>query len=504
MALIPRSVTEVLDPVLGDAPEREALVTRRGRWSYAELDHLANRAAHALAALGVGPGDRVAAALPNDVDIVCAFHGTMRLGAIWVGVNRALAPAEKAYILDDSGASLLLCDTPMGNVASVRQVVIGQGDGEWEQAIAAAPNARPDAAVDPLAPAAIAYTSGTTGFPKGATHTQHNLVLPGAVTVATRGYGPALRKGDCLPLTILNLQVLSTVLVPQAGGCAVVMDRIDAAGVAAWIRDQRVTSWNGPPALLHDLATSPQIAVDDLASLDEVWSGGADCPESLREAFARRFGLPVITTYGLTEAPTLVAIDGRDGAHVAGSSGRPLPHLDVTIVDDAGRPVPFGETGEICVGAATGGEWAGRYRPMLGYWNRPDATAEALRDGRLHTGDLGSVDAGGHLFVRDRKNLVIVRGGANVYPAEVERVLLGAPGVAACAVVGVADGRLGERVAAAVQLRPGAEADADALVAYCAAQLARYKVPERWVFVDELPRNSMGKVQRRELAGLFG
>ncbi|HEY2430148.1 MAG TPA: hypothetical protein VGI06_14515, partial [Acidimicrobiales bacterium] len=181
----------------------------------------------------------------------------------------------------------------------------------------------------------------------------------------------------------------------------------------------------------------------------------------------------------------------------------PLPHLDVAIVDDDGAPVAGGDTGEICVGAVAAGEWAGCYRPMLGYWRRPDDTAAALRGGRLHTGDLGYLDDDGYLFVRDRKNLVIIRGGANVYPAEVERVLLRAAGVAACAVVGVPDGRLGERVGAVVQLVPGAAGDGDRLAAHCGAELARYKVPERWVFVDELPRNSMGKVQRRSLSDLF-
>ncbi|HEY2430084.1 MAG TPA: long-chain fatty acid--CoA ligase, partial [Acidimicrobiales bacterium] len=323
MAMIPRSVAEVFDPVVAADPGREALVTRRGRWSYAELDDLADRAAHALLALGVGPGDRVAAALPNDIDIVAAFHGAMRMGAVWVGVNRALAPGEMAYIVDDAGASLLLCDVDLGNVAGVRRAVAGHPDGDWDQALSTAPAGRPDVRIDPWAPAAIAYTSGTTGFPKGATHSQYNLVLPGAVAVASRGYGPGLRKGDCLPLTILNLQVLTTVLVAQAGGCAVIMHRTDAAGVAEWIRAERVTTWNGPPALLHDLATSPDITAGDLASLDEVWSGGADCPEALREAFERKFGQPVLATYGLTEAPTLVTIDERLGGHVPGASGRP-------------------------------------------------------------------------------------------------------------------------------------------------------------------------------------
>jgi acyl-CoA synthetase (AMP-forming)/AMP-acid ligase II len=357
--------------------------------------------------------------------------------------------------------------------------------------------------VDPYAPAGLAYTSGTTGHPKGAIHSQHNLLLPGAVLVATRGYGPELRKGDCLPLTILNLMVLTTLLTAQAGGCCVVMDRIDPEGVAAWVRDERVTTWNGVPALLHGLATNDAVRADDLASLDEVWTGGGDCPESVRAMFAAKFGQEVLATYGLTEAPTIVSIDPRGGPHTAGASGRPLPHLAVRISGDTDADGDAADgAGEICVAAATEGPWAGRYRPMLGYWGQPAATAEVLVDGELRTGDVGVLDANGLLHVRDRRSLVIIRGGANVYPAEVERVLQEAPGVAAVAVFGVADERLGERVVAAIERSDASTVDVDAVRRHCAANLAAYKVPERLVVVDRLPRNAMGKIIRRELTEL--
>jgi long-chain acyl-CoA synthetase len=405
--------------------------------------------------------------------VVLAFHGAMRIGAVWVGVNQALAPPEKQYILDDSGASVFLADAE-----------------EWRAALDDAPSDdRPGIEVDPDAPAGIAYTSGTTGHPKGAVHSQRNLLTPGAVVVETRGYGPDLRKGDCLPLTILNMMVLTTLLVAQAEGTCIVMDRIDAEGVAEWVREERVTVWNGPPALLHSLASNENVAPSDLASLREVWTGGADCPEAIRSRFEAKFGLPVLATYGLSEAPTIVAIDPPGGPHVDGASGIPLPHLRVRIDD----------SGEVCVGPQPDG----RYRTMLGYWQRPEVTAETLRDGELHTGDIGFFDDDGYLHIRDRKSLVIIRGGANVYPAEVERVLQAAPGVAACAVVGVPDERLGERVVAAVEPAAGAAVDDDTLRAHCLEHLAKYKVPERFVVVDAFPRNSMGKIVRKELPALF-
>lgn len=503
MEVAPASVARVLDRALASDPDREALVTRSQRLSYAQLDALADRAAHAFAALGVEPGDRIGASLPNEVDVVAAFHGAMRLGAIWVGVNRALALPEKRYLLADCTATLLLADAAdladaTGEVGDLGCRVVDLTD--WRDAVDAAPATAwtgPD--VDRLAPAGIAYTSGTTGHPKGAVHSQHNLLLPGAVLVATRGYGPDLRKGDCFPFTILNMAVLTTLLVSQAGGTSVVMDRMDAAGVAEWIRTERITTWNGPPALLHSLATLDAIAPADLGTLDEVWTGGADCPEAIRAAFEAKFGQPVLATYGLSEAPTVVAIDERSGVgHRAGASGPSLPHLAVRIADGSGASVPTGESGQICLGPADD-----RYRPMLGYWERPDATAETLVDGELRTGDIGYLDADGYLFVQDRLSLVIIRGGANVYPAEVERVFAEIPGVAASAVVGIADERLGERVAALVEPEPGATLDLDAVRAHLAANLAKYKVPEQITVVERFPRNAMGKISRKDLTGLL-
>src|SRR5690606_11673722 len=205
-----------------------------------------------------------------------------------------------------------------------------------------------------------------------------------------------------------------------------------------------------------------------------------------------KFGHEVVATYGLTEAPSVVTIDPREGGHRPGASGRPLPHLSLEIVD-----------GEICVGPVAGGERAGFYRLMLGYLGRPEATAETLAGGRLHTGDVGEIDADGYLHVRDRRSLVIIRGSANVYPAEVERVLSEAPGVAGCAVFGIPDERLGERVMAVVEPAPGAVLDEERLRAHCAGQLARHKVPGRIAVVDASPRNAMGKVQRAGLPGLL-
>lgn len=483
---LPAGVFDVLRAALERDPAAPALVTASGRYTYAELDQLAERWAGALQELGVGPGDRVAVSLPNDAAIIGAFHGAMRIGAIWVGINQALAPPEKAYMLRDSGSALMLADESVaaglaesGERHPARVVV----PAEWSSALdAAGPRAAgPDP--DPQAPAAIAYTSGTTGFPKGAIHCQASLVLPGAATVARRQWGPALRKGDSFALTILNMHVLTTLLTAQAGGTAIIMDRSDVRSIVEWIRTEAVTVWNGPPAQLWTMIRDRSILASDLASLQEVWAGGADCPDRLRQDFEERFGVRVSRTYGLTEAPALVCLDDLSGPHTEGTSGRPLDHVRLTTDGE-----------EIVLSPAEEGAFAGLYRPILGYWGRPDAARGVVDDRTLHTGDLGRLGADGQLRVLGRRNTVIIRGGANVYPAEVERVLADAPGVGACAVVGVPDERLGERVGAALEPRSGAAVDPASVADYCRTQLAGYKVPERWVVLERLPRNQMGKV----------
>jgi acyl-CoA synthetase (AMP-forming)/AMP-acid ligase II len=205
----------------------------------------------------------------------------------------------------------------------------------------------------------------------------------------------------------------------------------------------------------------------------------------------------------MTEAPTAVTrTDGR-AAPAPGLCGKAVPQVEIRVLDEKDQPVATGEIGEICVAPRASGPWAGVYTPMLGYWNKPDETAQALRNGVYHSGDLGFLDASGDLYIRGRRNELILRGGANVYPAEVERVLAAHPAVAASAVLGRPDPRLGQRVVAAVQLRAGAQASADELTAFARERVARYKLPEQIAFVSELPRNAMGKVVKRELEGLF-
>ena len=499
---------DVLDAPVARHPDHLALVAANGSLSYGELDAAVDRAAGVMWEWGVRQGQVVGVSLPNALEIVVVFHALMRLGAVFLGINRNLAPPEKEYMLRDAGARVVIIDPISAATPGLDgrwPVLIVEEDGFalWrERPGQRLPTAYRRAACGFDDPAGLAYTSGTTGRPKGVLHSHRNLLVASAALVADRGYSSDLRRGDCTALTILNLQVTSTLLAATAGGTQVVMNRVDPAGIAEWVRRERINSWFGVPTMLYALATSPDVSPGDLATLEDVWTGGAHLPAAVRGAFEARFGIRVHATYGMTEVPTVVTIEPRHENGVLESSGRPLGHLLVEIRDDGGTALPPGRTGEITVRGRSDGPWGGLYTPMLCYLGQPEATASTVRDGALMTGDIGTLDESGHLHVLDRRKSVIIRGGANVYPAEVERVLSQVPGVVGCAVVGIPDERLGEKVGAAVETDPDVEVPSEALIEHCRANLARYKVPEIWRFAV-LPRNTMGKVIQPDVRRLF-
>lgn len=516
-----QDVASALDRSVAATPGAEALVSRHHRLSYRELDRAINAGAAALAGLGLRSGDRIAASAGNHVDIVIAFFAAQRLGAIWVGVARPLAAPEKAYQLQDSGVRLLLADTAAaGQIAAHRgelpalEHVIDMEPGEtpnqWLRLIAQHDGAaRPAVAIDRHAPAGIAYTSGTTGRPKGAVHSQHNIAVVAAATLSgLRGpqWHPGIRQGVTHALTTLNMMILDPVTALAGGGTCICMDRADAIGIAEWTAREKVEHFVAAPATIFDLLTKPEIDPADLASLRFATSGGANVPDEIRKLYAERFGMPLVAGYGLTEAPTAVAENPIDQPFLPGSCGRAYPHLQIVALDREDRALPSGEPGEIAVRAAQSGDWAGVYTPMLGYWGRPEESAEALRNGWLHTGDIGIVDDDGNLFIKDRLKELIIRGSANIYPAEIERVLMAHPRVRSAAVLGRPDQRLGETVAAFVETSDSATSDGALeaeLRAACASELARYKVPEHWFFVAEMPRNAMNKIVKPRLRELL-
>jgi O-succinylbenzoic acid--CoA ligase len=454
--------------------------------TYAELDGWASDVAAVLRAAGVEPGDRVALRCPNSLEFAAAIHGITRAGAIVVPLNLRLTDEEQAWQLEHAGArvTLSLGPSPHGGEGSVGRV----DRGDWPRRELAIPSQQP---ISPRrgngdgpgvgghrtdAVHAIIYTSGTTGRAKGAMLTYGNFWASAAASAFNIGVLPGDRWLACMPL--FHVGGLSILVRSAIYGTAAVVHRgFDPVRVNRALREEGITLLSVVPTMLRRMLDADGETFPP--TVRAVLVGGGPVERGLlEEALAR--GLPVLQTYGLTEAcsqvTTLSPADAR--AH-AGSAGKPLVSTRLRV--DA----PPGEPGEILVSGPT---------VTPGYWRDPEATARAIREGWLHTGDVGRLDGDGFLYVLDRRDDLVVSGGENVYPAEVEGHLLQHPGVENAAVVGLPDAEWGQAVAAAIVPREGF--DADAVEAWLRQRLAGYKVPRRWVVVDALPVTASGKVQR--------
>lgn len=501
----PADVASLLDRPLRECPDALALADPAARYTYAELDAAIARWAGALAAHGVTQGRPLAVSLPNGCDIVIAFMAAARLGAIWVGVNMALPSKEKGFIIGHSGAALYLSDAADQEamapaLAELDCPGIAVESPGWQQALAAG-GPVPQATIDPFAPATIMYTSGTTGQPKGVVHTQHNLVTVCAALTEAGTIKPQARRGVVQPLTIANVMTLGALLCFWNARPLITRPMPDIVTLVDWFHDEGIESCIIAPTSVYDILEKGL----NLPAGLEIASGGAPIPSPIRRRFLARFGYPILGTYGLTEAPTIVT-DTRGEEPPVGSSGKVLPHMRLAILDSEGRELPAGEVGDLCFGPVAEGTWANVYTPPLGYWHDREKTAELLAGGLVHSGDVGSVDTDGWLFVADRASELILRGGNNIYPAEVERVLQEHSGIVASALVGQPDERLGKRTVIFVHPRE-ADADQDRLKAelmeLCREGLARYKMPDEWRFVGGFERNAMGKIVRPKLLALL-
>lgn len=508
----PRDVASLIERAAALYPDAEALDDTVRQFTFGQLANAVAAAAALFDQQGIKGGDRVAASLGNEANIVIAFFATMQLGAIWVGINKILPAQDKRYILHHSGAKLLITDSSLQpDTDGIREHVptleavwyldSENADGGWAAAMQSPPVPpikRPR--IDPFAPAVIMYTSGTTGVPKGVVHSQHNMIVVAAASFAHGLMHPDARRGSCLPLTITNLMILGP--VAAALSCKPFLFGVSAkiGPLIEWCHARRVETIALVPTMVYDLLQTDLTLPDGLI----LGSGGAPLPEPIRAAFFDRFGYHITTSYGLTEAPTVVAHPMHDVAP-EGASGRVLPHLKLSILAADGSAAPPGEVGEVCFSAVEKGPWAYVYTPPLGYWHDAEKTAALLRGGVVHTGDHGSVDENGWLTIADRSSELILRGGSNVYPAEIERVLHMHDDVADCAIVGKPDLRMGMLTVACIQ---SARDDIDPmqlqaeLTALCAQNLVRYKVPDEWRFMQSLPRNAMGKVVKPKLRDL--
>ena len=503
-------------------PERDAAVfSEQGqRFTWAELQAVVDTAAAGLQQLGVKPGDRVGIWSPNRSEWLVTQFATARIGAILVNINPAYRLAELEYALNKSGVSVLVTaaafktsqyldmlqklgvgDSGTSDRLPALRVVVRLGDEatpgmmNWRQLLALGDGRHADLpAPDSLQchdPINIQFTSGTTGAPKGATLTHHNIVNNGmAVARCMR-----LTEADalCIPVPLYHCfgMVLAVLACVSAGSRMVFPgEGFEPAATLAAVQAERCTALHGVPTMFIAELDHPDFARYDLRTLRTGIMAGAPCPIEVMRRVQRDMHMTEVTiAYGMTETSPVSfqsATDDPVDKRVA-TVGRILPHLEVRIVDVDGSTVPVGEKGELCTRG---------YSVMQGYWNDPGRTADAVRDGWMHTGDLATIDEQGYCNIVGRVKDMVIRGGENVYPREVEEYLFRHPKVAAVQVFGVPDTRYGEELCAWIIPKPGAECSEDEIRAFCREQISHYKVPRYIRFVQELPVTVTGKPQK--------
>jgi long-chain acyl-CoA synthetase len=464
--------------------------------TYQELNERSAQVAALLAERGVERGDRVALMLPNVPQFPMLYYGILRAGAVVVPMNPLLKAREIEYYLQDSGTRLLFAWEAAAAEAAKGAEAAGAGFvrvapaafdrllGEQSPATAVAGRADDDTAV-------ILYTSGTTGRPKGAELTHANLRRNASVSATTLfGLEPEDVVMGCLPLFHSFGQTCGLNAAIGSGACLTLVPRFDPAKALAVIQRDRVTVFEGVPTMYVALLNHPGRGEVDARSLRLCVSGGAALPVEVLRGFEDAFGCIILEGYGLSETSPVASFNHPDRERKPGSIGTPIDGVEMRLVGLAGNEVAAGEVGEIAVRG---------HNLMKGYWGNQDATREAIPDGWLRTGDLARQDEDGCYFIVDRKKDLIIRGGYNVYPREVEEVLYEHPAVAEAAVVGLPHPTHGEEVGAAVVLKPGAEATPAELQAFCRERIAAYKYPRHVWLEAALPKTATGKLLRREV-----
>ena len=510
--LLGQTIGQLWAAVVAEHGRRDALVScqQNVRWTYAELDAKVERCARALLAAGVGKGERVGIWSPNNAEWVVVQFATARIGAILVNINPSYRAHELDYALKQSGCSLLVHAEGfrdadyrdlLANIdAHPRTVALGS---EWDALhakLAPVEELRVrEAMLQFDEPINIQYTSGTTGFPKGATLSHHNIVNNGFFIGELLGYTPADRV--CVPVPFYHCfgMVLGNLAIVSHGACIVIpSEAFDAAATLTAVDTERCTSLYGVPTMFIAELSDPSFPYRDLSSLRTGIMAGSPCPVEVMKRVRSEMHMHEVTIcYGMTETSPVSTQTRRDDPleKQVASVGQVHPHVEVKIVEpETGQTVARGEPGELCTRG---------YSVMLGYWRDEVATREAIDEARwMHTGDLATMDDQGYVNIVGRIKDMIIRGGENIYPREIEEFLYTHPAIADAQVIGVPDEHYGEIVCAWIILRPGGELDEERLKAYCSGQIARYKIPQLVRFVDAFPMTVTGKVQKFKMREL--
>jgi long-chain acyl-CoA synthetase len=464
--------------------------------TYGELDDRAARLATLLRERGIEPGDRVGVMLPNVLEFPIAYYGILRAGAVVVPMNVLLKRREIAYYLEDSGAKLLLAwhgfigDAETG-AADAGAELIAVEPGEFGALLDEVEPMEGIAEVDDEDTAVILYTSGTTGQPKGAELSHLNLIRNAEVSSRTNTtVGPGDIVLGALPLFHTFGQTVSMNASMLVGATLTLVPKFDPGLVLETMARDGVTHFYGVPTMYGALLHHPERESFDTSALRVCMTGGSSMPVEVLRAFEDAFGAIVLEGYGLSETSPVASCNHPHMERKAGSIGTPIEGVEMRIVDEQDAEVPRGDVGEIVIRG---------HNIMKGYWGREDATEEALRGGWFHSGDMGREDDDGYFFVVDRKKDMIIRGGYNVYPREVEELLYEHPAIREAAVVGVPHDEWGEEIGAAVVLEPGAEASPEEISAWVRERIAAYKYPRVVWFLEDLPKGPTGKILKREI-----
>ena len=493
-------------------PHREAFVEweRNRRFTFSELNTRSNQIASVLLSQGIKPGDRVATLLKNGIEFVESYFAIAKIGAVMVPVNWRLVSVEISYILKDSAASTLLFDAEFDNTVDELQsgkrgelpcqhwLRCSRGEAEtpdwaqdYDELTAKGDISEPTTGASGDDNLFIMYTSGTTGHPKGAVHSHDGMLWSQLTSMSTSDM-----RGDdrfLLALPMFHVGCLNpTSLLVHRGATGVIMRDLDMPGMFNCIDAEKISIFMAVPALLQFMLHAPEREQCDISSVRWIATGAAPVPVSLLDAWAK-LGVSIHQAYGLTEScgPGTLLLP-EDAASKVGSCGRPQMHTELKIIDARGKTIPMGseEPGELLL--------AGRHM-MKEYWNNPKATAEALIDGWLHTGDICTWDVEGFITICDRKKDMVISGGENIYPAELENVLAACPDVQEAAVIGIPSVKWGETPLALVVAATGASPTNETLKQWCKDHLAGYKVPQLYKIVDHLPRNPSGKLLKPKL-----